>query len=200
MAPTPAVREKHAGDSAIRPADAQSDIRTVVAREAAAAGFSAVRIARIGDLGMVRLARGKIDEAAQLGRALEQSHPMTAPGQGLRRRQAGRATAGNHDLERAHRGHQRPDLALLPPATLKMDLSQAPRPGSSPTGPPSPRGRSSVRGPSTGSWWTARARAGVARAGFSKEEILQSAREDPRAPGGLFDRVGGLLSELLESG
>jgi transcription-repair coupling factor (superfamily II helicase) len=95
---------------------------------------------------------------------------------------------------------QRPDLALLPPATLKMDLSQAPRRGSSPTGPPPPRGRSSVRGPSTGSWWTARARDGVARAGFSKEEILRSAREDPRAPGGLFDRVGGLLSELLESG
>ena len=52
MAPTPAVQEKHAGDGAIRPVDAPRDIRTVVAREAAAAGFSAVRIARIADLGM----------------------------------------------------------------------------------------------------------------------------------------------------
>ncbi len=48
MAPTPAVREKHAGDGAIGP----RDIRDVVQREAAAAGFSAVRIARIADLGM----------------------------------------------------------------------------------------------------------------------------------------------------
>ncbi len=48
MAPTPAVRERHAGNGAIRP----RDIRDVIAREAAAAGFSAVRIARIADLGM----------------------------------------------------------------------------------------------------------------------------------------------------
>jgi epoxyqueuosine reductase len=52
MAPTPAVREKHAGDGAIRPGEAARDIRAIVAREAAAAGFNAVRIARIGDLGM----------------------------------------------------------------------------------------------------------------------------------------------------
>jgi hypothetical protein len=35
-------------------------------------------------------------------------------------------------------------------------------------------------------------------AGFTKEEILRPAKEDPRAPGGIFERVGGLLSELLE--
>jgi transcription-repair coupling factor (superfamily II helicase) len=93
---------------------------------------------------------------------------------------------------------QRPDLALLPPATLRMDLSQAPRPGARAPGPPSHRARSSAAKPSTGSWWTARAQAGVVKSGFSKEEILRSAREDPRVPGGLFDRVGGLLSELLE--
>jgi len=52
MAPTPAVREKHAGDGAIRPDDMARDVRATVAREAAAAGFSAVRIARIADLGM----------------------------------------------------------------------------------------------------------------------------------------------------
>jgi hypothetical protein len=32
--------------------------------------------------------------------------------------------------------------------------------------------------------------------GFSKEEILKPVKDDPRAPGGLFDRVGTLLSEL----
>jgi hypothetical protein len=48
------------------------------------------------------------------------------------------------------------------------------------------------------SWWTARAREGEVKPGFTKAEILRPAKEDPRAPGGLFERVGGLLSELLE--
>jgi epoxyqueuosine reductase len=52
MAPTPAVRKKHAGDGAIRPGEAARDVRAAVSREAAAAGFSVVRIARIADLGM----------------------------------------------------------------------------------------------------------------------------------------------------
>jgi hypothetical protein len=34
--------------------------------------------------------------------------------------------------------------------------------------------------------------------GFTKAEILKPAAEDPRAPGGVFERVGGLLSELAE--
>jgi hypothetical protein len=34
-------------------------------------------------------------------------------------------------------------------------------------------------------------------AGFTKEEILKPAKEDPRAGGGVFERVGGLLSELI---
>jgi epoxyqueuosine reductase len=54
MAPTPAVRSKHAGDGATRAgapiADAVS-ARALIVREAAAAGFSAVRIARVSDLG-----------------------------------------------------------------------------------------------------------------------------------------------------
>ncbi len=55
MAPTPAVRTKHADDGASRAADAVAAAaratRALVAREAAAAGFSAVRIARVSDLG-----------------------------------------------------------------------------------------------------------------------------------------------------
>ena len=39
---------------------------------------------------------------------------------------------------------------------------------------------------------------GEVKPGFTKAEILRPAREDPRAPGGVFERVGGLLSELLE--
>jgi hypothetical protein len=35
--------------------------------------------------------------------------------------------------------------------------------------------------------------------GFSKDEIMRPAREDPRSQGGVFERVGGLLSELLDT-
>ena len=48
------------------------------------------------------------------------------------------------------------------------------------------------------SWWVARARAGGVKPGFTKEEMLKPAKEDPRAAGGLFEQVGGLLSDLLE--
>ncbi|OJU25594.1 MAG: tRNA epoxyqueuosine(34) reductase QueG [Alphaproteobacteria bacterium 64-6] len=51
MAPTLAVRTRHAGDGATRPTDSAQDARALVAREAAAAGFSVVRIARVSDLG-----------------------------------------------------------------------------------------------------------------------------------------------------
>jgi hypothetical protein len=32
--------------------------------------------------------------------------------------------------------------------------------------------------------------------GFTKEEILKPVKEDPRAPGGVLERLGSLLSEL----
>jgi hypothetical protein len=55
--------------------------------------------------------------------------------------------------------------------------------------------------PSTApSWWTARARESEVKAGFSKAEILRPGKEDPRADGGVFERVGGLLSALLDQG
>ena len=49
-----------------------------------------------------------------------------------------------------------------------------------------------------GSWWAARANGGEVTGGFTREEILRPAKEDPRAEGGLFGRVGGLLRELSE--
>jgi len=60
-----------------------------------------------------------------------------------------------------------------------------------PAGVPKPR-RSAAA-----SWWTARATAGTVTPGFTKEEILKPPKEDPRAEGGLFDRVAGLLEDLL---
>ena len=51
MAPTSAVRTKHADDGAIRPRTTPREVRELVTREADAAGFTAVRIARVSDLG-----------------------------------------------------------------------------------------------------------------------------------------------------
>jgi len=47
------------------------------------------------------------------------------------------------------------------------------------------------------SWWTARATAGKVAPGFTRDEILKPAPEDPRGENGVFTRVGGLLSELV---
>jgi hypothetical protein len=44
----------------------------------------------------------------------------------------------------------------------------------------------------------ARAKTGEVTAGFTKANILKPAKEDPRAPGGVFERVGALLSDLLD--
>jgi len=103
---------------------------------------------------------------------------------------------------------QRSDLTLVPPAALKLSLEEAggsgPEAGRRPAlpGPKSP-GSSPRKGGSRShaaapSWWTARAREPEVTPGFSKAEILKPKREDPRAPGGAFERVGQLLSELLD--
>src|SRR6185436_11299354 len=65
---------------------------------------------------------------------------------------------------------QRPDLTLVPPAALKLDLNgirdlglgvRAPSPGM--------RGRRETRG--APSWWTARALEGEVKPGFTKEQV-----------------------------
>jgi hypothetical protein len=104
---------------------------------------------------------------------------------------------------------QRPDLTLVPPAALKLNLDGARssdlgarkpaerlggRSASSQHPAPSPKG---VHRPS---WWTARALEGEVKAGFTKAEMTRPAAENPRAPGGVFEQVGGLLSELLDQG
>jgi hypothetical protein len=94
---------------------------------------------------------------------------------------------------------QRTDLALVPPAAVKLSLdggAALPRP-QAPAQAPGPK-RSGGRGQAAPSWWTARARTGEVTPGFTKEAILKPARTDPRAPGGVFERVGGFLSDLLE--
>jgi hypothetical protein len=97
---------------------------------------------------------------------------------------------------------ERSDVTLVPPATLKLDLRA---PASAPRRAPAAslkggRGKATPDPVAAGSWWTARARAGEVTAGFTKDEILRPAREDPRAEGGLFTRVAGLLRELSAGG
>jgi len=96
----------------------------------------------------------------------------------------------------------RSDATLMPPASVKLDLRtpiKAPtgtrnNPSSKgPGGRAMPQGRGAKPAPS---WWTTRATAGEVKAGFSKEEILKTPKEDPSAPDGVFSRVRGLLSEL----
>ena len=112
---------------------------------------------------------------------------------------------------------QRSDLTLVPPAALRLTLdgargsglgagrgsaqkssNQPPATSSQQPGASARKGR--VRETHAPSWWTARAREAEVKPGFTKEEILRPAKEDPRAPGGVFERVGGLLSDLIDMG
>jgi transcription-repair coupling factor (superfamily II helicase) len=97
----------------------------------------------------------------------------------------------------------RADVSLQPPATLKLDLRAAAAPKVPAVRPaPAPAGRRTKAADTVaaGSWWTARARAGEVAPGFSRDQILRPAKEDPRAEGGVFVRVGGLLRELSSGG
>jgi transcription-repair coupling factor (superfamily II helicase) len=112
---------------------------------------------------------------------------------------------------------QRADITLVPPSALKISLD-GPKPVAPPPppppfvpavgrpvpgrpGPPPPTRRAPVKSPPPApSWWTARAKAGEVTSGFTKQEILRPAKEDPRSPGGVFERVGALLGDLLGRG
>jgi transcription-repair coupling factor (superfamily II helicase) len=91
---------------------------------------------------------------------------------------------------------QRPDLTLVPPAALRLNLDSA-QPAPASVSVRKTSGRSRAPAPS---WWTSRARETEIRPGFTKEEILKPAKDDPRGAGGVFERVGGVLSQLIEQG
>jgi transcription-repair coupling factor (superfamily II helicase) len=84
---------------------------------------------------------------------------------------------------------QRGDLTLVPPGALRLNLdgTQDAKTGARPR---NQKGRS---------WWTARAKETEVRPGFTKAEMTRTAKDDPRVAGGLFERIGGVLSELLEA-
>jgi transcription-repair coupling factor (superfamily II helicase) len=104
---------------------------------------------------------------------------------------------------------QRPELTLVPPAALKLSLDMADGSGLKAKGAPSHQpispppsaishGRAGKRPAAAPSWWVARAKEGEVKPGFTKAEMTRSAKENPRAPGGLLEQLGGLLSELLD--
>ncbi len=95
---------------------------------------------------------------------------------------------------------ERADVVMVPPATLKLDLRAAAAAPRRPSGPPGGRQKTKGDPVAAGSWWTARARAGEVTGGFTRDEIMRPAREDPRAEGGVFTRVAGLLRELSAGG
>ena len=93
----------------------------------------------------------------------------------------------------------RGDVVLLPPATLKLDLKGPEKK----VGVPPPQGKKPRKGGDPvagGSWWAARAKAGEVTSGFTRDEIMRPAREDPRGEGGVFVRVSDLLRQLSDSG
>jgi len=117
----------------------------------------------------------------------------------------------------------RGDLKLIPPGILRLEPQAGPstplgaglsavegrpvapqqRPSSVPVAPAARPGQ--VRRTAkpiedtSASWWTSRATAGAVTPGFSREAILKRAPVDPRAPGGIFERVGGLLADLSKA-
>jgi transcription-repair coupling factor (superfamily II helicase) len=93
----------------------------------------------------------------------------------------------------------RGDLALQPPASLKLELN---KPVEAPAGRTAAAFKAGTRlvskqrdVPESVSWWTARATAAVAP-GFTREEILAKPELDPAVPGGLFERLGQILDYL----
>ena len=91
-----------------------------------------------------------------------------------------------------------PGAMLVPPVSVKLDveapLTALPSPPARPSG--GKKAGKATRSDTAGSWWTARATTGEVRPGFSKQEILRRPESDPRAEGGMFSRLTGLLQAL----
>jgi hypothetical protein len=99
-----------------------------------------------------------------------------------------------------------PGATLVPPVSLKLNLD-APVTQARNLNPVRedkvreekghrPGRRAPAKPAAAPSWWTARATAGEVTGGFTKEEILRRPEADPRAEGGMFARIEGLLRAL----
>jgi hypothetical protein len=94
-----------------------------------------------------------------------------------------------------------PGAVLVPPVSLKLDLSAPLEVPAGPVARPAARtrpGRGARAGGSAAapSWWTARATTGSVEPGFTRDDVLRRPDEDPLAAGGVFERLEGLLRAL----
>jgi transcription-repair coupling factor (superfamily II helicase) len=89
-----------------------------------------------------------------------------------------------------------PGATLVPPVSVKLDVEASLNVKAREERGQPRTGARMKRGDSGPSWWTARATAGEVKAGFTKAEILHKPEADPRAEGGMFSRLEGLLREL----
>ena len=98
-----------------------------------------------------------------------------------------------------------PGATLVPPVSLKLNLDAPAVPARSVTAREEktreekgyrPGRKAPAKPAAAPSWWTARATAGEVTGGFTKEEILRRPEADPRAEGGMFARIEGLLRAL----
>ncbi len=101
--------------------------------------------------------------------------------------------SGARDEGTGSRGTEKPKSPLQIAEERRRSAS-APRSGSQPGA--SARQPGVAKKTRTPSWWTARATAGEVVPGFTKEEILRKAPEDPRAPDGVLAKVTSLLEDL----
>jgi transcription-repair coupling factor (superfamily II helicase) len=99
-----------------------------------------------------------------------------------------------------HLVRERGDLQLIPPVSLKLDMKKSRTLEAPPTSAAALKQAHQLRRRPRAepAWWTARATTGEVTPGFSKAEILKPKEEDPRAPGGVLQRVTDLLEELRE--
>ena len=98
----------------------------------------------------------------------------------------------------------RPDVSLVPPGLLKVDLHAPATSGvtarSGRTPPSDVRGMDRhIGGPVPDSWWTTRAATGAVAPGFTRKDMLRPRRDDPRGPTGVFSRISSLLADLSEA-
>jgi transcription-repair coupling factor (superfamily II helicase) len=110
------------------------------------------------------------------------------------------------DLEAAAKPPAPPAKPASPPAparpwvkTADGRLKHVPQTGREPVSRLPPGARTSLRQVGEQpkeSWWTARATSGEVTSGFTKDEILRKPETDPRAEGGMFERLEGLLAAL----
>ena len=87
---------------------------------------------------------------------------------------------------------------LVPPVSIKLNLEAplAPKPAAAAKAPSGKGGQGRGETEPQVSWWTTRATAGEVKPGFTKDEVLRKPDIDPRADGGMFSRLMGLLEAL----